>query len=66
MNAWRNLRDPYRKKVLNPPQPKPAKKTTGGGKKKSGSKGETKEKQAKIWRFQERMSFLKPYIYVKQ
>ena len=37
MAAWRNLRDPYRKKILNPG--KPGGRGGGGGSKKSRSKG---------------------------
>ena len=37
MVAWRNLRDPYRKQILNPG--KPGGRGGGGGGKKSGSKG---------------------------
>ena len=52
MAAWGNLRDPYRKKILNPGKPG----GRGGG---GGGKKET-------WKFYERMSFYKPYIYMNK
>ena len=55
MAAWRNLRDPYRKKILNPGK--------GGGRgggdaggKKSGSKGSSVAEQQEHWKFYEKMS----------
>ena len=62
MAAWRNLRDPYRKKILNPG--KPGGRGGGGGGKKSGSKGASLGEQQETWKFYERMSFYKPYIYI--
>ena len=43
MAAWRNLRDRYRKKILNPG--KPGGRGGGGGGKKSGSKGASLREQ---------------------
>ena len=64
-DAWRNLRDTYRKKQL---------KVTaggaggsrgggGGGCKKSGSAGDSREEVADHWRFYAQMSFYTPFIY---
>ena len=64
MAAWRNLRDPYRKKILNPG--KPGGRGGGGGSKKSRSKGASRGKQQETWKFYERMSFYKPYIYMNK
>ena len=64
MAAWRNLRDLYRKKILNPG--KPGGRGGGGGGKKSGSKGASLGEQQETWKFYERMSFYKPYIYMNK
>ena len=64
MAALRNLRDPYRKKILNPG--KPGGRRGGGGGKKSGSKGASLGEQQEIWKFYERMSFYKLYIYMNK
>ena len=64
MAAWRNLRDLYRKKILNPG--KPGGRGGGGGSKKSGSKGASLGEQQETWKFYERMSFYKPYIYMNK
>ena len=64
MAAWRNLRDPYRKKILNPG--KPGGRGGGGGGKKSVSKGASLGEQQETWKFYERMSLYKPYIYMNK
>ena len=64
MAAWRNLRDPYRKKILNPG--KPGGRGGSGGGKKSRSKGASLGEQQETWKFYERMSFYKPYIYMNK
>ena len=64
MAAWRNLRDPYRKKILNPG--KPGGRGGGSGSKKSRSKGTSLGEQQETWKFYERMSFYKPYIYMNK
>ena len=72
MAVWRNLRDPYRKKILNPDKPggrghgKSGGRGGGGGGKKSGSKGASLGEQQETWKFYERMSFYKPYIYMNK
>ena len=63
MAAWRNLRDPYRKKILNPGGTGGR---GGGGGKKSGSKGASLGEQQETWKFYDRMSFYKPYIYMNK
>ena len=65
MAAWRNLRDPYRKKILNPGKPG-GRGGGGGGGKKSRSKGASLGEQQETWKFYERMSFYKPYIYMNK
>ena len=65
MAAWRNLQDPYRKKVLNPGGGQGGG-GGGGGKKKSGSKGSSVTQQQEIWKFYEKMSFYKSYIYTNE
>ena len=64
MAAWRNLRDPYWKKILNPG--KPGGRGGGGGSKKSGSKGASLGEQQETWKFYKRMSFCKLYIYMNK
>ena len=58
---WRSVRDPYRKKELN--------KNVGGtatGKKKSGDAGATVAQQADSWQYYEKMSFLQPFLYIRE
>ena len=38
----------------------------GGGKKKAGSKGSSVTQQEETWKFYEKMSFYKPYIYTNE
>ena len=38
----------------------------GGGKKKSSSKGSSVAQQQETWKFYEKMSFYKPYIYTNE
>ena len=64
MAAWRNLRDLYRKKILN--SGKPGGRGGGGGGKKSGSKGASLGEQQETWKFYKRMSFYKLYIYMNK
>ena len=67
MAAWRNLRDPFRKKILNPG--KGGGRGGGGGSgggKKSGSKGASLGEQQEMWKFYEWMSFYRPYIYMNK
>ena len=63
MAAWRNLRDPYRKKILHPGG---GGRDGGSGKKKSSSKGSSVAQQQETWKFYEKMSFYKPYIYTNE
>ena len=65
--AWKNSRDPYRKKELEIQTrgDAPAR-GDGGGKRKSGLAGTTVAQAVQIWKFYERMSFYKPYIYTRQ
>ena len=48
MATWQNLRDPYRKKALNPGGGRRGG-GGGGGKKKSGSKGSSVTQQQETW-----------------
>ena len=64
MAAWRNLRDLYRKKILNPG--KPSGRGGGGGGKKSESKGASLGEQQETWKFYERMSFYQLYVYMNK
>ena len=65
--AWKNIRDPYRKKELEIQMrgDAPAR-GGGGGKRKSGSARTTVAQAVQRWKFYERMSFYKPYIYTRQ
>ena len=60
--AWKNLRNPYRKKEMDKlvRGEAPAK---AGGKRKSGSAGITVAEAVTRWKYYERMSFSKPFIY---
>ena len=60
--AWKNLRDPYRKKELDILNRGDAPARVGG-KRKSGSAGITVAQAAAKWKYYERMSFYKPFIY---
>ena len=64
--AWKNIRDPYRKKELEIQTRGDAPARGGGGKIKSGSAGTTVAQAVQKWKFYERMSFYKPYIYTRQ
>ena len=67
MAAWRNLRDAYRKKILNPGGSGGRGGGGGsGGGKKSGSKGASLSEQHETWKYYERMSFYRPYIYMNK
>ena len=64
--AWKNIRDPYRKKELEIQTKGDAPARGGGGKRKSGLAGTTVAQVVQKWKFYERMSFYKPYIYTRQ
>ena len=57
------MRDPFRKKEL-------AKNIGGpgacGGKKKSGDAAPSEQEQIDSWQYYNKMSFLRPYIYVRE
>ena len=59
--AWKNLRDPYRKKVMDKLVRGDAPAKTGG-KRKSGSAGCTVAEAVTRCKYYERMSFYKPFI----
>ena len=62
--AWKNLRDPYRKKELDKLVRGDAPARGGaGGKRKSGSAGGTVAEAVSHWKYYEQMSFYKSYIY---
>ena len=62
-DMWRSVRDPFRKKEL-------AKNIGGpgacGGKKKSGDAAPSEAEQIDSWQYYEKMSFLQPYLYVRE
>ena len=62
-DMWRSVRDPFRKKEL-------AKNIGGagasGGKKKSGDAAPSEQEQIDSWQYYDKMSFLRPYIYVRE
>ena len=60
--AWKNLRDPYRKKEMDKLFRGDAPAKTGG-KRKSGSAGCTVAEAVTRWKYYKRMSFYKPFIY---
>ena len=60
--AWKNLRDPYRKKEMDKLVRGDAPAKTGG-KRKSGSAGCTVAEAVTRWKYYEKMSFYKPFIY---
>lgn len=60
---WQSLRDPYRKKELDRVQGGPA---TSGASKKSGSGGMSQAEMASAWAYYDKMSFLRPYLYIKE
>ena len=60
--AWKNLRDLYRKKEMDKLVRGDAPAKTGG-KRKSGSAGCTVAEAVTRWKYYERMSFYKPFIY---
>ena len=62
-DAWRHLRDAYRKKQLKVTAGGAGGIGDGGGCKKSGSTGDSREEEADCWRFYAQMSFYKPFIY---
>ena len=64
--AWKNIRDPYRKKELEIQTRGDALARGDGGKRKSGLAGTTVAQAVQKWEFYERMSFYKPYIYTRQ
>ena len=66
MAAWCTLRDPYRKKILNPGKGGGQGRGGAGGKKKSEYKGSSVAEQQEHWKFYEKMSFYKPYIYTNE
>ena len=60
--AWKNLRDLYRKKEMDKLVRGDAPAKTGG-KRKSGSAGCAVAEGVTRWKYYERMSFYKPFIY---
>ena len=62
-DAWRHLRDAYRKKQLKVTAGGAGGSGGGGGCKKLGSAGDSREEVADHWRFYTQMSFYKPFIY---
>ena len=60
---WQNLRDPYRKKELDRVLGGPG---TSGASKKSGAAGLTPAEMSAAWAYYEKMSFLKPFLYIKE
>ena len=64
--AWKNIRDPYRKKELEIQTRGDALAREGGGKRKSGLAGTTVAQTVQKWKFYERMSFYKLYTYTRQ
>ena len=62
-DAWRHIRDTYRKKQLKVTAGGAGGSGGSGGCKKSGSAGESREEVADRWRFCTQMSFYKPFIY---
>ena len=60
-DMWRSVRDPYRKKKLA--------KIVGGeatGRKKSRDAGATIAQQADSWQYYQKMSFLRPFLYIRE
>ena len=60
---WRSVQDPFCKKEL-------VKNIGGagacGGKKKSGDAAPSEGEQIDSWQYYEKMSFLQPYLYVRE
>ena len=62
-DAWHHIRDTYRKKQLKVMAGGAGGSGDSGGRKKSGSAGQSREEVADRWRFYTQMSFYKPFIY---
>ena len=62
-DEWRAVRDPFRKIEMQKTLGGPA---AGGDSKKSGSGGASIEDKVTSWRYYDKMSFMKPFLYTNE